>query len=262
MKPPAVIRRLLLVPLLLLLAPRAAWPQCAPVTPEPCPDCFAVFVMPDTQSYVDDGLQPAGGNHIDLVTRYICENRSAWVEPSTGKTMPIVMVVQLGDLVQNAPYESEWQRIAAAFDNLDECTPNVPYIVTNGNHDLDNFLYHRPSTYYGSYFSADRWTSRGHGCSGLGSCDFEAGQYFLGVGDTIAAGSRNHVDPDGRPSGPAQDEVGRHRAAMIRTPAGEPFLFLGLEQAFDFPPALPGQEGIEGDDSAWPRQVSSKSGGS
>jgi hypothetical protein len=32
-------------------------------------------------------------------------------------------------------------------------------------------------------------------------------------------------------------------------------LFLGLELAFDFPPALPGREGLEGDDARWPRAV-------
>jgi hypothetical protein len=30
---------------------------------------------------------------------------------------------------------------------------------------------------------------------------------------------------------------------------------MGLELAFDFPPAAAGFEGVEGDDSAWPKQV-------
>ena len=46
------------------------------------------------------------------------------------------------------------------------------------------------------------------------------------------------------------DFEGRHRAGLIRSPAGERFLFMGLELAFDFPPAAAGFEGVEGDDLA------------
>ena len=256
-------RRLLLLPsqlrflapvLVLLLAARIADAQCAPVAPQPCQNCFAVFVMPDTQHYVDVNKQPAGLAHIDLVMRYICQQRSAWTEPTTGKTMPIVMVVQLGDLVQRAHVESEWQSISAAFEILDDCTPKVPYVVTSGNHDLVQQNYEMTSESYASYFGPDRWTSQGLGCSALDDCDWDSGQYFLGGGDSIPALSRNNVGGVDNP-GPTSEQLGRHRAAMIRTPNGEPFLFLGLETAFDFPPAAPGNEASEQDDSAWPRQV-------
>ena len=42
---------------------------CVPVTPKPCPKCFAVMVMPDTQNYTRLMGQPERGNHLDLVTR-------------------------------------------------------------------------------------------------------------------------------------------------------------------------------------------------
>lgn len=257
--PPAVTHRLLPTLLLLagtlpvLLASGVAWAQCTPVTPIACQNCFAVFVMPDTQHYTETAKQPAGGNHLNLMMQYICDHRTAWTEPTTGKTMPILMVVQLGDLVQRALNAPEWQRISAAFDMLDACTPNVPYIVTNGNHDVDTHDYEQVSDLYTANFGPDRWTSQGYGCDAIDDCDWDAGQYFIGGGDPIPALSRNLVG-DGDP-GPPSAQGGRHRAAMIRTPTGSPFLFLGIEMAFDFPPVAPGSEGVEGDDSAWPRQI-------
>jgi hypothetical protein len=257
------VLRNVLIPLvlLLLLAPRAARAQCAPVTPVACENCFAVFVMPDTQLYSWLPNQPAGANHLDLVTRYICDHRSAWTEPTTGKTMPILMMIQLGDLVQRGDLTetvagplAEWKRVDAAFDNLDACTPRVPYLVTNGNHDSDDFHYERPSVGYGTYFGPDRWTNTGVSCNAPDDCDGNAGQYFLGGGETIGANSRNHDGIDGNP-GPAQEQVGRHRAGLVRAPNGQRFLFLGLEMAFDFLPPLPGYEGVEQDDSAWPKQI-------
>ncbi len=251
---PAVVRLLTLVSVLtLLLASRAGWAQCASVTPEPCPDCFAVVVMPDTQHYTEDSTQPAGVNHLNLVTQYICDHRSAWTEPSTGKTMPIAMVVQLGDLAEHSLIEAEWQRVSAAFDTFDNCSPNVPYIVTSGNHELTYKNYENVSEFYGSYFGPNRWTDKGYGCTSVDACDWDTGQYFLGGGEPIPAMSRNRIG-EGNP-GPSSDQVGRHRAAMIRTPNGQPFLFLGIEQAFDFPPVAPGSATSERDGSAWPRQV-------
>ena len=52
--------------------------------------------------------------------------------------------------------------------------------------------------------------------------------------------------------GPPTDEPGRHRAAAVRAPNGQRWLFLGVEVAFDFPPAL---HPSEGDDAAWLIQV-------
>ncbi len=45
---------------------------------EVCADCFAIFVMPDVQFYTTLENQPEGASHLDLVTRWICGNRSSW----------------------------------------------------------------------------------------------------------------------------------------------------------------------------------------
>lgn len=238
---------------------RPAAASCPPVTPISCPNCFAVFVMPDTQNYVLSAWQPKGANHLDLITRYICDNRTSWTEPSTGKQMPILMTIHLGDIVETAdgdavtPNTAEWTLADAAFDTLDSCTPSVPYLVTIGNHDIVAGSYAGSTNLYDSYFGTDRWTSQGYGCSAPDSCNWSGGEWFIGGGDPIAVNSRNHVGLGSE--GPTTLQAGRHRAGRIEAPNGQPFLFLGLELAFDFPPAAAGFMGIEGDDSAWPLEI-------
>ena len=111
-----------------LIALAWAWLVSSAATAGSCPNCFAVVVMPDTQWYTHALYQPQGAAHLDLVTRYICANRTGWTEPSTGKVMPILMVLQLGDIVQTGQVP-EWQIADAAFANLDLCVPEVPYVV-------------------------------------------------------------------------------------------------------------------------------------
>jgi hypothetical protein len=228
--------------LLLALAPGAA-------RAVPCEDCFAVFVMPDTQNYTEASKQPAGGAHFDLMTRWICEYAPSFTEPSTGKEMPIAIVIHLGDLVQAAVLESEWLVADSAFDNLDACPGGpVPYVVVPGNHDYRPAnRYQSETLHYDQYFGPARWAS--HACSDLADCDAEAGEWFVGSGDPVLALSRNNADAA---PGPPASGPGRHRAAAIRAPNGQRFLFLGLELAFDFPPAA---HPSEGDDAAWPRAV-------
>lgn len=232
---------------------------CTSVAPTPCPHCFAVLVMPDTQNYTLRTGQPSRGNHLELITRYACDHRSAWTEPSTGKQMPISMVLHLGDLVQSGDLNerktgagplAQWVRVDRAFDNLDRCSPNVPYLVTLGNHDLDGYTYEGKSDGYNTYFGTSRWTDEGHACTAIGACDSAAGQWFLGGGDPIVAGSRNLVG-NGMP-GPDVNQPGRHRAALIEAPNGQPFLFMGLELASDFPTPTGGGQG---DDLAWPNKI-------
>jgi len=236
-----------------------AEPSCKPVRPVACPNCFAVFVMPDIQNYVYGPSQPRAGNHLDLVARYICAHRTAWTEPSTGKQMPILMTIQLGDLVQRAdgstrqPNVGEWAITDAAFDVLDQCSPPVPYLVTVGNHDLALRSYESASRLYNEFFGVKRWTERGYGCNAPGQCDWDAGQWFIGGGDPIKRQSRNNLGAGN--AGPPTPQPGRHRAARIETPNGQPFLFLGLELAFDFPPVPASLRGIQGDDSAWPMKI-------
>ena len=62
----------------------------------PCPDCFSVMLCPDTQFYTAGAWQPAGGEHFDLTGRWVCEFKDNFVEPSTGKMMPIVFVPPTG----------------------------------------------------------------------------------------------------------------------------------------------------------------------
>jgi len=248
-----------LLALVLVALPRTATPACAPVAPVACPNCFAVFVMPDTQSYVYSGHQPKGGAHLDLVTRYICDNRTAWTEPTTGKQMPILMTIHLGDIVERGDgggpdnNDGEWLLADSAFDNLDSCSPTVPYLVTLGNHDIVSQNYQLASDQFETHFGTNRWTSQGYGCTATNDCNWNAGEWFIGGGDAIDANSRNNIG-SGTP-GPPTPQAGRHRAARIEAPNGQPFLFMGLELAFDFPPAPPGFGLVEGDDSTWPVQI-------
>jgi len=234
--------------------------ECVDVRPVACERCFAVFVMPDIQSYVRRRYQPQGAAHLDLVMRYVCAHRERWQEPRTGKTMPILMLIQLGDLVHGGAAQqeegarlAEWVRVDAAFDRLDECDPPVPYLVTLGNHDLDGGQYQDASEGYDRYFGVARWADRGVQCADPARCDWPAGEYFIGGGDPILAHSRNHLGPG--PTGPMRTLPGRHRAGVVGLPGGGRMLFLGLELAFDFPPAAPGREGLEGDDARWPLSV-------
>ncbi|MBW2388982.1 MAG: metallophosphoesterase, partial [Deltaproteobacteria bacterium] len=203
--------------------------QCQSVQPVECPECFAVVVMPDTQVYTWLPLQPQGAAHLDLVTRYICANAAAWTEPSTGKVMPILMTIHLGDLVESGDLTetmagplAEWVRMDAAMDNLDNCDPVVPYLVTAGNHDYANFNYEGDSVGYDTYFGTHRWTNAGYGCADPANCSGTAGDWFIGGGDTIVANSRNNVGA-GSP-GPSFDHPGRHRAGIIRAPNNQRFL--------------------------------------
>lgn len=243
---------------------RPAGAACAAVAPTTCENCFAVFIMPDIQFYTVLAGQPERGNHLDLMTRYACANRTAWMEPTTGKRMPILMLLQLGDLVQSGDLNegkkgagplAQWARVDTAFDNLDACEPNVPYLVTLGNHDLDGFNYEGKSEGYNTYFGTDRWTRKGRACAATDACDWSAGKWFLGGGDAIAANSRNLVGEGS--VGPPTEQPGRHRAARIEAPNGQPFLFLGLELALDHSKPLDRskREGTYGDDLAWPRQI-------
>ncbi len=228
----------------------------SPTRAEPCADCYALFVMPDVQFYTTLENQPEGAAHLQLVTRWICSNRVSFTEPATGKQMPILAVIQLGDLVQSGDRDEggdgtldEWLRVDAAFDILDDCAGGpVPYLVVPGNHDLHpTNRYQSKSDGYNQLFGTDRWAARQ--CAAPLACNTVAGEWFIGGGDPILANSRNNLD--GAP-GPPTDQPSRHRAALLPTPNGQRLLLLGLDLAFDFPPA---HHPAEGDDLAWPRSV-------
>lgn len=86
-------------------------------TVPPCENgnCFAVFVMPDTQHYLINNYNvPAEENnvpfennakiHLLRTMKWICTNRSSYFEESAGKTMNIEVRLHLGDLVQAGGY--------------------------------------------------------------------------------------------------------------------------------------------------------------
>lgn len=221
----------------------------------PCDDCFAFLVMPDTQFYTEAANQPRGAAHLDLITRWACANRD-YVEPSTGKQMPISMVLQLGDLVQNGDLDEggngtldQWERASAAFDQLDACaTGPLPYLVVPGNHDYAPLnRYESVTEGFNQFFGTARWAP--YQCQDPADCDFDVGEWFVGGGDPIPAFSRNN---QGGAPGPPLGQPGRHRAAVVRAPNGQRMLFLGLELAFDFPPPATAPEG---DDLAWLQAV-------
>lgn len=262
--------------LLALYGVDAAAASCADRLPEPvpCDDCFAVFVMPDTQGYTRGKKQPQAGAHLAFVTRWICASSRAWVEPSTGKTMPIVAVAHLGDVVNNGDLRvdgelPQWRIADAAFDVLDACPKGpVPYLVTTGNHDyaeLPGDAASRPSLYarrtagFDRYFGAERYAA--YACDDPSGCTGAPDDWFVGGGDAIPAGSRNHTAPRGRGKesglrpGPPAEQPGRHRAIVVRAPGGRRLLLLGLEATFDAPVdgSLPAPQSH--DDSAWPLRV-------
>lgn len=77
-------------------------------------DCFAVFVMPDTQHYVhpwsnDPYREDTGAAYeeewafnLRRTLEWVCENRASWKEdPAVGPTIGLALLLHLGDLVQN-----------------------------------------------------------------------------------------------------------------------------------------------------------------
>lgn len=204
-----------------------------------CPDCFAVFVMPDTQLYSTPFWGGKGPRHIDVVARWACANRT-YAEPITGKAMPVVLLVHLGDIVQRGDFRDpsgrliEWEVMDGVFDRFDAC--DLPYLVVPGNHDMKWVNYYSSETVgFSTYFGPERWAGR---------------PWFVGASERIKARSRRKLAP-ARLHGPPSPEPGRHRAVRIETPAG-PWLFVGLDLAFDFPPPeAPGQA----DEASWVHAV-------
>jgi diacylglycerol kinase family enzyme len=83
---------------------------------------FTVAVLPDTQKYSEQQLQPFFDQ-----TQWIANNADS---------ENIAFVSHVGDVVENgAQYESEWVFADAAMDILDGT--DIPYSVTIGNHDYD-----------------------------------------------------------------------------------------------------------------------------
>jgi hypothetical protein len=265
----------------------------------PCPNCFAVAVIPDTQYYTIPMSVGAGSvngpEHLRLVGRYLCENRADWREPSTGKVMPILMVIGLGDITESDT-PAEWERALELYDELEkpQCDEDVPYLPVAGNHDRKDGQhaagYHVSLENYSKYLAAPcvpnppgqpmkacqdpgnvtsiapanpasdfearaAWVR--HHCEDPPDCDVcpEPPCWFLGNGDDVRARSREIAPQNTLGNGPPQDEPGRHRTGFIVAPSGQRFLFVGLDFSFDFFPDGVPQDPRYGDDLDWVEQL-------
>jgi hypothetical protein len=249
----------------------------APIDPnatEPCPNCFAVFVVPDTQHYVYTGNSMNATRHLFQTMDYICANQNAWREPTTRKVMPIRMVIHLGDLVSNyntgePGHVDEWGRIDAAFDRLDAC--GVPYLVAPGNHDFDpaGDSSSGAMTWYGRTFKAPcdsgactqgeigqasaRAAWQAHRCTNPYDCQWP-NEWFIGNGDDVPAYSRPlNSAPAPTGYGPPNAEPGRHRAGVIRAPNDQRFLFIGLDYYMEAGPTA--DQPWRSNDFAWVKNL-------
>lgn len=85
----------------------------------PSPD-FTIVVLPDTQYYSESAPETFLAQ-----TRFIVDRRDE---------LNIAAVFHLGDIVERADREHEWQRADAAISILEE-VPDLPYGLVVGNHD-------------------------------------------------------------------------------------------------------------------------------
>lgn len=130
------------------------------------PGVFTVVLLPDTQNYAEK-----------FPDTYVAQ--AEWIR---GRQNPdnIKFVIHLGDIVQNAMVEAEWENAERAHKVLDGV---VPYSVTPGNHDLDlaDGKLTRATTMYDNHFGPGRFEGQpwygGHmdESNANNYCLFEAG---------------------------------------------------------------------------------------
>ncbi len=134
-------------------------------------ESFTVAVIPDTQNYVDDTKpQPDSLETFLQETQYLAKHK---------RDLNLAFVTHVGDVVQHgdgtngAPGDAtygagrEWTRAEQAMDFL--AASGVPFGMTPGNHDYDNYSYtvgYQPltsavwTTHFGSrssYFKGKHW---------------------------------------------------------------------------------------------------------
>ena len=90
--------------------------SCAQTTP----GVFTVILLPDTQNYAEK-----------FPDTYVAQ--AEWIRERQ-RPDNVQFVIHLGDIVQNAMVEAEWENADRAHALLDGI---VPYSITPGNHDLD-----------------------------------------------------------------------------------------------------------------------------
>jgi len=145
-------------------------------------DRFTIAVIPDTQFYVDSGntlttspayTQPSANDsakYFQAETRWLADHKEA---------LNLAFVTHVGDVVQNGdgtsngttplqsifPVTAEWDRALAAMRILADA--DIPFGMTPGNHDYDNYFHatnSRPlvsTNTWAKYFGPDSWLFKG-----------------------------------------------------------------------------------------------------
>ena len=121
-------------------------------------DSFSMIVLPDTQYYV--GRMDGGTPELFYAqTRWIVENRTR---------LNIAYACHVGDLVEHAEIESEWEICDRAMSTLEdrrttELPDGIPYGVAVGNHDKYPLHDSRGSTaLFNKYFGISRFERRSY----------------------------------------------------------------------------------------------------
>ncbi|MBD3261088.1 MAG: hypothetical protein GF334_05305 [Candidatus Altiarchaeales archaeon] len=116
---------------------------------------FTVVVLPDTQKY--------SKKYPDIFL-----NQTRWIKTQI-KERNIVYVIHLGDLVDDADSETQWNNANKSMSLLDDA---VAYGISPGNHDT-------PTTYYNKFFPAQRYESQSW--FGGSYCGYDNSyNYFIG----------------------------------------------------------------------------------
>ena len=130
----------------------------------PSGDEYTIVVLPDTQRYAVDTLDPehpafsSEPQEIQDIMDWIDSNKSSW---------NIQLVLQPGDIVDNAVItvdHNQWDIAEPWFGTLDNT--GIPFAVVPGNHDYIDPIANRDSTNYNTYFPTTRfdcssWTNCG-----------------------------------------------------------------------------------------------------
>jgi hypothetical protein len=126
---------------------------------------FTIAVIPDTQNYVDNTKkQPASAKDFSTETAYLATHKNA---------LNLVFVTHVGDVVEHGDGpnatpgdksygpQAEWDRALCAMKILADA--GIPFGMSPGNHDYDNYYYtsgSRPLTskvMWNRYFGSRSW---------------------------------------------------------------------------------------------------------
>lgn len=100
---------------------------------------WRMIVVPDTQLYT---ISDARTNIFKFTTQWIVNNKNA---------LNIGLVLNVGDIVEVAGSDANWQRAKSAYAILDG---QLPYVLTTGNHDYGTFNAENWNTKFNDYFKA------------------------------------------------------------------------------------------------------------